>query len=39
MGSGESAVGYYAVDEGLVDGAAEEGAVADDVVRGGAVED
>ena len=28
LGAGEGAVGYDAVDEGLVDGGAEEGAVA-----------
>ena len=28
MGAGEGAVGYDAIDEGLVDGGAEEGAVA-----------
>lgn len=28
MRAGEGAVGYYSVDEGLVDGGAEEGAVA-----------
>ena len=32
LGTGKGAVGNYAVDEGLVDGGAEEGAIANRVV-------
>ena len=33
LGPGEGAVGHYAVNEGLKDGAAEEGAIAGGLIR------